>query len=106
MCFYSTCYNFVVMQNTLFTQKVLKVVSEIPRGSVLTYGQVAKLAGKPRAQRAVGMIMSKNQDKKIPCHRVVRSDGTIGGYNGIRNGILGKDSKLALLKKEKVRFTK
>lgn len=94
------------MQNNIFTQEVLKVVSKIKKGNVLTYGEVARLAGNARAQRAVGMIMSKNKDKKIPCHRVVRSDGTIGGYNGVRNGILGPNSKLALLKAEKVPFTK
>ncbi len=64
-----------------FREKVLEVVGAIPRGKVLTYGQVASLAGNARASRAVGTIMSKNWDSNIPCHRVVRSDGSIGEYN-------------------------
>ena len=47
----------------------------------MTYKQVAKLAGKPMAYRAVGNILNKNHDTAIPCHRVIRSDGKIGGYN-------------------------
>lgn len=58
------------------------VVAAIPRGSVMTYAGVAKAAGAPRAYRAVGTIMAQNQDKTVPCHRVVRSDGRIGAYNG------------------------
>jgi O-6-methylguanine DNA methyltransferase len=46
----------------------------------MTYGQVAAKAGKPGAARAVGTLMSKNYNPKIPCHRVVRSDGKVGGY--------------------------
>ncbi len=64
-----------------FTQRVKEVVQSIQEGSVLTYKEVATRAGNPNAARAVGMIMSKNYDPKIPCHRVVRSDGTMGGYN-------------------------
>lgn len=75
-----------------FTQKVLKVVAHIPKGTTLTYKQVAKNAGNENASRAVGMIMSKNQDKHIPCHRVIRSDGKIGGYNGLQ----GKDKRILL----------
>lgn len=67
-----------------FTEKVISVVKKIPRGSVLTYGEVAKRAGSPQASRAVGSIMAKNNDKNIPCHRVIRSDGSIGPYNGLR----------------------
>jgi methylated-DNA-[protein]-cysteine S-methyltransferase len=63
-------------------------VRKIPKGEVMTYKQVAKKAGSPNASRAVGMIMSKNYDPKIPCHRVIRSDGTMGGYN--RGGISAK----------------
>lgn len=79
---------------TTFAQAVSAVVANIPRGKVLTYQQVAKQAGRPQAYRAVGTILSKNRNPKIPCHRVVRSDGSIGGYNGLQ----GK--KLALLKRE------
>lgn len=63
-----------------FKEKVLRVVSKIPRGRTLTYKEVALRAGSLRARRAVGNILNKNFDKKIPCHRVIRSDGKIGGY--------------------------
>lgn len=77
-----------------FKDKVLKIVAKIPKGKVSTYKQVAKLAGSPRAYRAVGNILNKNYDPRIPCHRVIRSDGKIGGYNR------GVKLKRALLKKE------
>ena len=78
-----------------FTQKVFSIVRKIPKGKVLTYKQVAAQAGKPSAARAVGSIMKTNYDPKIPCHRVVRSDGGMGGYN---RG--GKVKKLQILRKE------
>lgn len=83
----------------IFTEKVLKIVSRIPKGKVLTYRQVATRAGSPNAVRAVGSIMKKNYDKNIPCHRVMRSDGKAGDYN---RG--GQKAKLALLKKEGVSY--
>ncbi|PJC65312.1 MAG: 6-O-methylguanine DNA methyltransferase [Candidatus Colwellbacteria bacterium CG_4_9_14_0_2_um_filter_50_12] len=64
-----------------FREKVLAVVRQIPRGKVLTYREVARRAGNPRAYQAVGNILSGNYNPKIPCHRVVRSDGHTGGYN-------------------------
>jgi len=64
-----------------FRKKVLEVVRQIPVGRILSYKEVAKKAGRPRAWRAVGNILSKNYDPTIPCHRVIRSDGKIGGYN-------------------------
>lgn len=79
-----------------FTDKVYDVVKKIPKGKTLTYKQVAKKAGNEKAVRAVGTILSKNYDSKVPCHRVIRSDGKMGGYN--RGGI---NRKLAILKKEK-----
>mgnify|MGYP001581770614 FL=1 len=79
-----------------FTEKVYNVTKKIPKGSVLTYKEVAKLAGNPKAVRAVGTILSKNFNPEIPCHRVIRSDGKMGGYN--RGGV---NKKLAILKKEK-----
>lgn len=79
---------------TTFKEKVYKIVSKIPKGKTLTYGEVAELAGSPGAFRAVGNIMSKNWDPKIPCHRVVRADGNPGGYNR------GKRNKVRILKKE------
>lgn len=69
------------MKETSFTEKVLDVVRKIPKGTILTYKQVAERAGNPRASRAVGMIMSHNYRPDVPCHRVVRSDGKIGNYN-------------------------
>jgi O-6-methylguanine DNA methyltransferase len=78
-----------------FTQKVFSIVKNIPKGSVLTYKEVAKKAGKPKAYRAVGNILNKNYNPDIPCHRVVRSDGKLGGYNR------GADNKRKLLESEK-----
>jgi O-6-methylguanine DNA methyltransferase len=84
--------------STEFEKKVQDVVRHIPKGSVLSYGQVATAAGRPRAFRAVGTIMRKNRNPQIPCHRVVRSDGSPGGYNG---GELEKELKL---RSEEARF--
>ena len=64
-----------------FGVRVYDVVRRIPKGKTLTYKEVAKRAGSPKAFRAVGNVLNKNYDPKIPCHRVVRSDGTPGGYN-------------------------
>ena len=79
-----------------FTVKVYAVVSAIPKGRVLTYKQVAVRAGRAKAFRAVGNILNKNFDPKIPCHRVVRSDGRAGGYNR------GSKAKILRLKAEGV----
>lgn len=87
------------MKNESFKQKVLGVVKKILRGKVLTYKQVAVKAGNPEASRAVGNIMAKNGDKCIPCHRVIRSDGKVGSYNGLQ----GK-SKRALLLEEGIKL--
>jgi len=78
-----------------FADKVRDVVKKIPKGSVLTYTQVAHKAGNAKAARAVGTVMKGNYDPKIPCHRVIRSDGKIGEYN---RG--GPKAKTALLRKE------
>lgn len=64
-----------------FTEKVQKIVAAIPKGKTMTYKEVAKKAGSPNAARAVGSIMKANYDPKIPCHRVIRSDGIVGEYN-------------------------
>ncbi|MCL5666252.1 MAG: MGMT family protein [Patescibacteria group bacterium] len=77
-----------------FKQKVYRVVRQIPKGKLLTYGQVAFLAGSPNACRAVGNILSKNFDPSIPCHRVVRADGKLGGYNR------GRRKKCEILRSE------
>ncbi|MCA9352418.1 MGMT family protein [Patescibacteria group bacterium] len=78
-----------------FTEKVIDIVKKIPRGKTMTYVEVARKAGSSNASRAVGSIMAKNQDKTVPCHRVIRSDGTIGLYNRLQGS-----SKEALLRKE------
>lgn len=79
-----------------FTDKVYDVVRKIPKGCTLTYKQVAIRIGKPKAYRAVGTVLSKNFNKDIPCHRVIRGDGGMGGYN---RG--GKEKKAIILNKEK-----
>lgn len=81
--------------DTEFAKKVYKVVSKIPKGKTLSYKQVAIAAGKPLAFRAVGNILNKNKDPQIPCHRVIRSDGKVGGY-----GMGGWMIKRKILRKE------
>ncbi len=78
-----------------FSSRVYAVVATIPKGKTMTYKQVATRAGNPLAARAVGMLMSKNYRKDVPCHRVVRTDGRMGGYN---RG--GADRKMELLREE------
>ena len=79
-----------------FEKRVFGIVKKIPKGGVLTYKEVARMAGRPRCCRQVGNILSRNQDAKMPCHRVIRTGGQIGGYNK------GVSKKAALLKKEGV----
>lgn len=69
------------MSSQLFTDRVYAVVLKIPRGEVITYKEVAQRAGSPRAYRAVGNMLNKNRNPNVPCHRVIRADGTPGGYN-------------------------
>ena len=84
-------------KQTSFYQKVYRIARKIPKGRVMTYKEAAKLAGSPLAFRAVGNALNKNPDlKTIPCHRVVRSDGTVGGYKQ------GTNRKISLLSKEGV----
>jgi O-6-methylguanine DNA methyltransferase len=80
-----------------FAEKVYEVTRKIPKGSTLTYKEVAIKIGHPNASRAVGTVLSKNYHPDIPCHRVIRSDGKMGGYN--RGGIKRKEE---ILKEEKV----
>jgi methylated-DNA-[protein]-cysteine S-methyltransferase len=65
-----------------FKHRVLAAVRRIPRGRVATYGDIAELAGSPRAWRAVGTIMRETRDPATPCHRVIASGGGLGGYGG------------------------
>ena len=84
-----------------FYSKVYDVVKKIPKGKVLTYKQVARFAGSPKAYRAVGTAMKLNPDmKNIPCHRVVGSGGMMHGYSAGQ----GVSTKIKLLKKEGVKF--
>ena len=86
---------------TEFQLKVWAYLRKIPRGSVRTYSQVAKDIGKPLATRAVANAIGRNPyAPKIPCHRVIRSDGKLGGYSG--NG--GRKTKKKLLKSEGISF--
>lgn len=84
-------------KNNEFSTKVRDIVRGISRGSTMSYKEVATRAGNPMASRAVAMIMSRNYDVTVPCHRVICSNGNIGGYN--RGGII---EKKRILKKEGV----
>ncbi|MCX7641322.1 MAG: MGMT family protein, partial [Elusimicrobiales bacterium] len=80
-----------------FYQKVWKLCIKIPKGQVRSYKWIAKKLGNPRAARAVALALKKNPFAPIiPCHRVIRSDGRIGGYSGAG----GIKKKKELLKKE------
>jgi methylated-DNA-[protein]-cysteine S-methyltransferase len=71
------------LSTTPFKEAVLKEVIRIPRGETLSYGEVAELVGRPHAARAVGNVMRSNPYPIIiPCHRVIKSDGSLGGYGG------------------------
>ena len=65
-----------------FQRRVIAVVRRIPPGRVATYGDVAELAGAPRAARAVGTVMRECRDPAVPCHRVIAAGGGLGGFGG------------------------
>ena len=65
-----------------FARRVLAAVRRIPRGRVATYGDVAAMAGRPRAHRAVGTLMSRLADPGVPAHRVIAAGGRLGGFGG------------------------
>ena len=78
-----------------FSEKVYERLCQVPRGHVTTYAELARAAGNQKAVRAVGQIMHANPDApRVPCHRVVRSDGALGGYAG------GQQEKRDLLESE------
>lgn len=83
--------------NRTFGEMVKTVVRAIPRGKTLSYKEVAIKAGNPLAARAVARIMSQNFDGTIPCHRVICSNGDLGGYN---RG--GTEAKRKILQAEKI----
>ena len=83
------------MKLTEFEKKVIASLKRIPRGKVTTYRQIAKFIKKPKAARAVGNACNKNPwAPRVPCHRVVKSGGRLGGYAG------GAKKKIELLKRE------
>ena len=65
-----------------FSRRVLSLVRRIPPGRVATYGDIARLAGRPRAARAVGNVMRGCNRPDVPCHRVIAAGGRLGGYGG------------------------
>ncbi|MBU4245476.1 MAG: MGMT family protein [Nanoarchaeota archaeon] len=82
-----------------FSARVLELTKRIPKGKVSTYGDIAKALGNPKAARAVGNALNKNPHPvTVPCHRVVRSGGAVGGY------VSGKKEKIALLKSEGIKI--
>lgn len=85
---------------TRFELSVFKAAEKIPRGRISTYSAIAKAIGKPRAARAVGNALNKNPFARVPCHRVVKSDGSVGGFAH------GTKKKAALLSKERVEIKK
>ncbi len=86
------------LRATSFQKRVWKTLLTIPRGEVRTYAWIAQKIGRPKAVRAVGNAVGKNPlAPAVPCHRVVRTDGLLGGYSG-RGGV---QAKRKLLKKEK-----
>ena len=78
-----------------FADRVKAVVRAIPKGKTMSYKEVATKAGNDKAARAVARLMAANYDLEIPCHRVIRSDGGLGGYN---RG--GEEVKRAILASE------
>src|SRR3989338_5863895 len=89
------------MNKTLFRNKIYSLTRQIPKGKVATYGQLARLAGSPRAARAVGLFMKTNSDApNTPCHRVVAANGDLTGYSGGK----GVSTKKKMLLSEGVHF--
>ena len=83
---------------TDFQKRVWKEIDKIPYGKTVTYKEIAEKIGKPNASRAVANAWGRNPSPVIrPCHRVIRSDGSIGGYSA--SG--GAKMKMKLLKKER-----
>ena len=87
----------MILKGTKFQLKVWKYLKKIPKGQIRTYSDVAKAINKPKSVRAVANAIGKNPyAPKIPCHRVIKSDGSLGGYSG-KGGI---NTKRKLLKSE------
>lgn len=83
---------------SVFEIKVLRACAKIPKGETRTYAQIAREIGTPSSARAVGNALAKNPfAPNVPCHRVVRSDGELGGYSA--SGGVRKKAKLLLAEK-------
>jgi methylated-DNA-[protein]-cysteine S-methyltransferase len=92
--------NIENLKGTEFQKSIWREIKKIKKGEVLTYKELAVKIGKPKAYRAVANAVGKNPYPiKIPCHRVIRSDGKIGGYSGIG----GIKRKKELLREEGVK---
>jgi methylated-DNA-[protein]-cysteine S-methyltransferase len=88
--------NILKLDGTVFQIKVWKEIIKISKGSVKTYKEIANIIGKPKSSRAVANACGKNPYVPlIPCHRVIRSDGYLGGYSG-HGGIEEKKKKLLI----------
>src|SRR5881227_2288629 len=101
-----------IMRAPDFAARVLSIVRRIPPGRVATYGDVARMAGCPRAARAVGNIMRGCGRRDVPCHRVIAAGGRLGGYGGSEalkrallaaEGIIVSGSRISEL--DRVRWT-
>ena len=116
------CYSAILLNampvKKEFTKQVLRIVSGIPYGTLMTYKQVSKEAGSPRGYRAVGNILNQNYREKewqlpfeelepAPCHRVIRSDGYVGGYaRGIRAKEILLEKEGHVIDKHKIKLPK
>lgn len=93
--------NCFLIQMKSFEEKVWSALKKIPKGRVSTYGEIAKAIGNKNSARAVGNACNKNPfSPKIPCHRIVQSNGNLGGF------AKGKKKKIELLKKEGIQIEK
>jgi methylated-DNA-[protein]-cysteine S-methyltransferase len=91
----------MILKGTKFQIKVWEFLKTIPKGTVTTYSKVAEAIGYPKAVRAVANAIGNNQNPIIvPCHRVIRANGTIGGYSGMG----GIKKKKTLLRKENIKL--
>jgi O-6-methylguanine DNA methyltransferase len=88
----------VKREKSKFSNGVYEIVKKIPRGGVLSYQEVAYKLGKPGAARAVGNALNRNFDKRIPCHRVIKSSGFVGGYRS------GTKKKIEILRREGIKI--
>lgn len=92
--------NNILMKKPIKNEDVYELLRKIPEGKVTTYGDLAKALGNPSASRIIGRILGQNPNPiKVPCHRVVMSDGKLGGY------AYGTAKKRELLEKEGLYFT-